>query len=61
MTLPSSQEQLDFLRDRGCDEYQGYLFSQGVPPDAFIALLSNAREFPPTTTRAQSLELILTP
>ncbi len=56
-----TQEQLDFLRDRGCDEYQGYLFSQSVPPDAFIAMLSNAREFPPTTTRAQSLELILTP
>lgn len=31
--------QLDFLRERGCDNYQGYLRSRPVPPDAFEALL----------------------
>ena len=31
--------QLDFLRQRGCDSYQGYLRSRPVPPDAFEVLL----------------------
>jgi EAL domain-containing protein (putative c-di-GMP-specific phosphodiesterase class I) len=26
-------EQLDFLRDLGCEEFQGYLFSKPVPAD----------------------------
>jgi EAL domain-containing protein (putative c-di-GMP-specific phosphodiesterase class I) len=32
-------EQVDFLRDHGCDEAQGYFFSRPVPPEAFAALL----------------------
>ncbi|HQQ72025.1 MAG TPA: EAL domain-containing protein, partial [Alicycliphilus sp.] len=32
-------EQLAFLRERGCDDYQGYLFSRPVPPDEFARLL----------------------
>lgn len=32
-------EQLDFLRDRGCDEAQGFFFGRPVPADEFAALL----------------------
>lgn len=28
-----TEEQLAFLRSRGCDEFQGYLFSKTVPPE----------------------------
>jgi diguanylate cyclase (GGDEF)-like protein len=31
--------QLDFLRHHGCIEYQGFLFSAAVPPEAFAELL----------------------
>ena len=34
-----TQDQLDFLRARGCDSYQGYLRSRPVPAEAFEALL----------------------
>ncbi len=34
--------QLDFLRDLGCDEYQGYLFSAAIPAAQFEALLREA-------------------
>ncbi|HSV52505.1 MAG TPA: EAL domain-containing protein [Burkholderiaceae bacterium] len=33
-----TQAQLDFLREKGCDLYQGYLISPALPPDAFAAL-----------------------
>ena len=32
-------EQLAFLRDKGCDAYQGYIKSKAVPADEFVALL----------------------
>jgi len=32
-------EQLEFLRDHDCDEYQGYLFSRPQPPENLTALL----------------------
>ena len=32
-------EQLAFLRERGCDSYQGYLCSRPVPAEQFGALL----------------------
>jgi diguanylate cyclase (GGDEF)-like protein len=32
------EEQLAFLEDRGCDEYQGYLFSRPVAPNEWTAL-----------------------
>jgi diguanylate cyclase (GGDEF)-like protein/PAS domain S-box-containing protein len=30
-----TERQLEFLRDRGCDEFQGYLFGRPVPADQF--------------------------
>lgn len=36
-----TQHQLKFSRDRGCDEYQGFLFSQPVPSAEFEALFKN--------------------
>jgi EAL domain-containing protein (putative c-di-GMP-specific phosphodiesterase class I) len=35
-----TEQQLQFLRSRGCDEYQGYYFSRPMPSEAFIAKLS---------------------
>jgi diguanylate cyclase (GGDEF)-like protein/PAS domain S-box-containing protein len=34
-----TQEQLDFLREKQCDEIQGYLFSEPLPAQAFAELL----------------------
>ena len=34
-----TREQLEFLRDNGCDEIQGHYFSKAVPPDEFVRLL----------------------
>jgi EAL domain-containing protein (putative c-di-GMP-specific phosphodiesterase class I) len=31
--------QLEFLREAGCDEIQGYYFSRPIPADEFAALL----------------------
>ncbi len=33
------RDQMEFLRRHGCNEYQGFLFSPAVPPDAFAELL----------------------
>ncbi|MEN3291844.1 MAG: diguanylate cyclase [Burkholderiales bacterium] len=41
-----TREQLDILRDLGCDEHQGYFYSRPVPADTLISQLlqaSNAR------------------
>ncbi|WP_131110592.1 EAL domain-containing protein [Sulfuricystis thermophila] len=35
--------QLDFLRERGCDFYQGFLMSRPLPVDAFTRLLDRQR------------------
>ena len=34
-----TREQLDFLRQRGCHELQGYLFSKPLPADEFAAFV----------------------
>ena len=39
----SSREQLSFLRENGCDEIQGYLFSRPLPFDALQSLLREDR------------------
>ena len=36
-------EQLAFLRERGCDSYQGYFCSRPVPAEAFAALVRAGR------------------
>lgn len=33
-----TEEQLAFLRENGCDMFQGYLFSHAVPPDEITAM-----------------------
>jgi len=36
-----TQEQMDFLRQRSCDEMQGFYFSKPIPPDQFASLLAH--------------------
>jgi diguanylate cyclase (GGDEF)-like protein/PAS domain S-box-containing protein len=36
-----THEQLEFLREHGCDEVQGYLFGRPMPPARFAAQFSN--------------------
>jgi EAL domain-containing protein (putative c-di-GMP-specific phosphodiesterase class I) len=38
-----TNEQPDFLRRHGCDEYQGYLLSKPLPADQFTELLQSHR------------------
>jgi diguanylate cyclase (GGDEF)-like protein/PAS domain S-box-containing protein len=49
-----TQAQLEFLRDNGCGQVQGYLFSRPVPPEEVPALL--ARTF--TNVHAESSGLL---
>jgi EAL domain-containing protein (putative c-di-GMP-specific phosphodiesterase class I) len=41
-----TREQLEFLRRRGCDELQGYLFSKPVPADEIPPMLTPMVESP---------------
>lgn len=34
-----TEEQLQFLKEQRCNQYQGFLFSRPIPPDEFYALL----------------------
>jgi len=36
--------QLDFLREQGCDEVQGYFYSKPLTPDAFADFVQSVRE-----------------
>jgi diguanylate cyclase (GGDEF)-like protein/PAS domain S-box-containing protein len=38
------EDQLEFLRREGCDEYQGYFFGKPMPEAALMALLEQSRE-----------------
>jgi diguanylate cyclase (GGDEF)-like protein/PAS domain S-box-containing protein len=38
-----TQEQMNFLKERGCDEGQGYLFSRPLPSAEFRTMVSNSR------------------
>jgi len=50
-----TQEQLEHLRELGCDQYQGFFCSPAVPADAFIALIKRLREERPALTEADML------
>ncbi|MBV1788755.1 EAL domain-containing protein [Marinobacterium sp. D7] len=39
-----TEQQLAYLRDQGCDVYQGYLCSPAVPAQQFIELLASSQE-----------------
>jgi EAL domain-containing protein (putative c-di-GMP-specific phosphodiesterase class I) len=45
-------EQLAFLRDNQCDEFQGYHFSRPITPDAIEALLKKGRRITDQTPMA---------
>jgi EAL domain-containing protein (putative c-di-GMP-specific phosphodiesterase class I) len=49
------QVQMDFLREHGCREYQGFLFSPAVPADDFASLLRGGltRGGPPAGRREE--------
>jgi diguanylate cyclase len=38
-----TQEQLDFLRDNGCDSAQGYLYSRPIPAREMVSWLETHR------------------
>jgi diguanylate cyclase (GGDEF)-like protein len=48
-------EQLEHLRELGCDQYQGFYCSPAVPPDAFVALIKRLRAEIPALTEADML------
>ena len=37
-------EQADFLREHGCDELQGFLFSRAVPASDFVRFLDKQKD-----------------
>jgi diguanylate cyclase (GGDEF)-like protein len=48
-------DQLEFLRELDCDQYQGFYCSPAVPPDAFVNLLQRLRAERPEYTEADML------
>lgn len=40
-----TEDQLAFLRDEGCDEIQGYLFSKPLPASEMAALLNEGKQY----------------
>ena len=43
-----TEEQLAFLKDRDCDQLQGFLFSRPLPAEAFETFLEEGRAWRPT-------------
>ena len=50
-------EQLEFLRERGCDAMQGFFFSRAVPYEDFVRLLREGRCLPPDSSAPQAQPL----
>jgi len=48
-------EQLEFLREVGCDQYQGFYCSPAVPAEAFATLVTRLRAERPELTEADML------
>jgi EAL domain-containing protein (putative c-di-GMP-specific phosphodiesterase class I) len=53
-----TSEQDKFLRDRSCDELQGYLFSKPVPPEEIPGILLTRRSSPSIQPDMDSLSAI---
>jgi EAL domain-containing protein (putative c-di-GMP-specific phosphodiesterase class I) len=49
-----TEEQLEFLKDRDCDQLQGFLFSRPLPPDAFATFLEEDRGAGSGATRSRA-------
>jgi hypothetical protein len=49
-----TEEQAAFLREHGCDEMQGYLFSKPVPAERIPDILRAARLFHPASSIARA-------
>ena len=47
--------QLDFLKNVGCDEYQGYHFSRAVPPVEFERIVRASAEQAPKLTADEAM------
>jgi len=41
-----TQQQLEFLREGGCDSVQGYLFTRPLPPKEFVSWMAAQRSIP---------------
>jgi diguanylate cyclase (GGDEF)-like protein len=55
-----TEGQMNFLRNRGCDEMQGFYFSRPLPADKFEQLLSEGRKLcPPSGPLAQRTLLLV--
>jgi len=57
-----TQEQLAFLKEVGCDQYQGYHFSAALPPGEFVTLMRDMKtrsavETDPATTHSRLARL----
>jgi diguanylate cyclase len=50
-------EQLAFLKELGCDQYQGFHCSPAVPADAFAALITRLRAEAPESAEADMLRI----
>jgi len=50
-----TEQQLDFLRELGCDQYQGFFCSPAVPAETFAALIARLRSEKPELTEADML------
>jgi diguanylate cyclase (GGDEF)-like protein len=48
-------QQLEFLRELGCDQYQGFFCSPAVPPEAFVRLITRVRAEKPELSEADML------
>ncbi|HET8871128.1 MAG TPA: bifunctional diguanylate cyclase/phosphodiesterase, partial [Aquabacterium sp.] len=51
-----TQEQLMFLRQNGCDQFQGYLRSRPLPPDQLMSMLEPAVVTKPNCQRGVGLQ-----
>ncbi|MDY6948740.1 MAG: EAL domain-containing protein, partial [Pseudomonadota bacterium] len=51
-----TEQQLEFLRNLGCDQYQGFYCSPAVNPDAFAEMMRarhNSAKFDPLATMSR--------